>query len=55
MSDELIDKINELRNMEDMHYYYHVTNEDCNSILENGLFMEGDNISNVANPLPDDF
>ena len=55
MNEELTNKINELKNMGDMHYYYHVTNKNCDSILENGLYMVEDKIYTTAISIPDEF
>ena len=34
-----MDLLNEFLEKEDIRYFYHVTNTDCNEILENGLYM----------------
>ena len=49
------EKLDDLRNIENMDYYYHVTNNNCDNILEDGLYMVEDKIYTTAIPIPDEF
>ena len=52
MKEESINSFNELMNLDDMIYYYHVTNSDVDSILQNGLYMVEDKIYTTAIEVP---
>lgn len=53
--EEFNDRFNELTNLEDIIYYYHITNENVENILENGLYMVEDKIYTTAIEIDNDF
>lgn len=50
-----MDLLNEFLEKEDIRYFYHVTNTDCNEILENGLYMVEKELYTTMIELPDEF
>ena len=55
MEAEFLDKINEALSLENVKYYYHVTNQDPELIMDEGLFMVGDKIEQTAIEIPKEF
>ena len=50
-----MDLLNDFLEKKDIRYFYHVTNTDCNEILENGLYMVEKELYTTMIELPDEF
>lgn len=55
MDSEFVEQFRNLTSLSDVIYYYHVTNQDPETILNEGLFLVGDNIYTTAIVVPEEF
>ena len=55
MNSDFLDKINEALSLKNVKYYYHVTNQDPELIINEGLFMVGSKIEETAIEIPKEF
>lgn len=55
MNNDFVEEFNNLISLEDVTYYYHVTNLNPEDILNEGLYMIGSKIYETAIIIPDEF
>lgn len=55
MDGMFLEKLSEALSLENVKYYYHVTNQDSELIMNEGLFMVGNRIEETAIEIPKEF
>ena len=55
LNPNFVDTFNELTSLDDVRYLYHVTNVDPNLILEEGLFLQENDIFTTTIEIPKEF
>ena len=55
MNENFIETFNEITSLEGVRYFYHVTDNNPNNILEEGLYMVDKNIYTTAIEIPEEF
>ena len=55
MNEDFLEKISEALSLDNVKYYYHVTNQEPKLIMDEGLFMVGNRIEETAIEIPEKF